>query len=157
MDASSTIAFAHVPGRMAYVAFLYVAQPTLDIPYSWNDFGSGGSCIDAARMAAMEHFRRDLWVAHAIDRNIGNSVASQLIWCAVLAKTFAITEGLIPKSARWESVSKWMTLERLLALSGGLALAGGAIIAGLAAQWASTGFGPLHYATSMRWVILRSA
>jgi glycosyltransferase involved in cell wall biosynthesis len=80
-------------------------------------------------------------------------VASQLIWCAVLAKTFAITEGLIPKSARWESVSKWMTLERLLAFSGGLALAGGAIIAGLATQWASTGFGPLHYATSMRWVI----
>ncbi|MEQ1825519.1 MAG: glycosyltransferase family 2 protein [Pirellula sp.] len=80
-------------------------------------------------------------------------VASQLVWCAILARTFAITEGLMPPNARLETFFKAMSLERLLVVSGGLGLAGFAIILGLTCQWAATGFGPLHYATSMRWVI----
>jgi glycosyltransferase involved in cell wall biosynthesis len=80
-------------------------------------------------------------------------IAAQLIWCSILAKTFAATEGILPCNKRLAWFSRWMTLERLLAISGGMGIAGLAIIAGLAGQWASTGFGPLHYATSMRWVI----
>jgi Glycosyl transferase family 2 len=80
-------------------------------------------------------------------------VASQLIWCAILAKTFAITEGILPQSPKLEWFAQTMTLERLLVLSGILASVGSAIIVVTTGQWAFAGFGPLNYATSMRWVI----
>jgi len=80
-------------------------------------------------------------------------VASQLIWSAILAKTFATTEGLMPKNTKLEAFAKTMTLERLLILSGIMAATGIAIILAQTIQWASTGFGPLNYASSMRWTI----
>jgi glycosyltransferase involved in cell wall biosynthesis len=80
-------------------------------------------------------------------------VASQLIWCSILAKTFAITEGILPPNANLERFTRTMNLERLLMLSAAMALVGSTIVLGLAGQWASTGFGPLNYATSMRWII----
>jgi glycosyltransferase involved in cell wall biosynthesis len=80
-------------------------------------------------------------------------VASQLVWCAVLAKTFAITEGLMPKNAKLEAITKKLTLERLLIGSGILAAAGATMILGQSIQWAWSGFGSLDYASSMRWTI----
>ena len=80
-------------------------------------------------------------------------VASQLVWCAVLAKTFAITEGLMPKNAKLEAITKKMTLERLLVGSGILAATGATMILGQSIQWAWGGFGSLDYASSMRWTI----
>jgi hypothetical protein len=80
-------------------------------------------------------------------------VASQLIWCAVLAKTFAITEGLMPKNPTLEAITKKMTLERLLIGSGILAATGATMILGQSIQWAWSGFGSLDYASSMRWTI----
>jgi hypothetical protein len=80
-------------------------------------------------------------------------VASQLVWCAVLAKTFAITEGLMPKNAKLEAITKKMTLERLLVGSGILAATGATMILGQSSQWAWSGFGSLDYASSMRWTI----
>jgi hypothetical protein len=80
-------------------------------------------------------------------------VASQLVWCAVLAKTFAITEGLMPKNAKLEAITKKMTLERLLVGSGILAATGATMILGQSIQWAWGGFGSLDYANSMRWTI----
>jgi hypothetical protein len=80
-------------------------------------------------------------------------VASQLVWCAVLAKTFAITEGLMPKNAKLEAITKKMTLERLLVGSGILAATGATMIVGQSIQWAWSGFGSLDYASSMRWTI----
>lgn len=80
-------------------------------------------------------------------------VASQLVWCAILAKTFAITEGLMPKNLWLEAFTQKMPLERLLILSGIMATVGAAVIVGQSVQWASTGFGALNYASSMRWTI----
>ena len=80
-------------------------------------------------------------------------VASQLVWCAVLAKTFAITEGLMPKNAKLEAITKKMTLERLLVGSGILAATGATMILEQSIQWAWSGFGSLDYASSMRWTI----
>jgi len=80
-------------------------------------------------------------------------VASQLIWCAVLAKTFAITEGLMPKNPKLEAITKKMTLERLLIGSGILAATGATMILGQSIQWAWSGFGSLDYSSSMRWTI----
>ena len=80
-------------------------------------------------------------------------VASQLMWSAVLAKTFAITEGLMPKNSKLEAFTKIMPLERQLLISGLTAATGCSIILGVTAQWAATGFGELNYANSMRWII----
>jgi len=80
-------------------------------------------------------------------------IASQLVWSAILAKTFAVTEGVLPKNERLEAFARVMTLERLLAISSGMAIVGATIIGSLAMQWGLYGFGEIHYATSMRWVI----
>ncbi len=80
-------------------------------------------------------------------------IASQLIWCAILAKTFAVTEGVLPQNHRLEVFARVMTLERLLAVSLGMAAVGVCLIASVSLQWMATGFGELHYATSMRSII----
>ncbi len=80
-------------------------------------------------------------------------VASQLIWCAILAKTFAVTEGLLPRNAKLEWFSRVMNLERLLILSTAMGATGLGLIALTTWQWASSGFGPLDYARTMRLMI----
>jgi len=84
---------------------------------------------------------------------LGILIASQLIWCAVLAKTFAVTEGLLPKKESWDTIARVMTLERLLIGSLVLAAIGLTGIAGVTLQWIASGFGELRYAISMRWII----
>jgi hypothetical protein len=84
---------------------------------------------------------------------LGISIATQLLWCAILAKTFAITEGLLPKSESWDAIARVMTLERLLIGSLVLAAIGVSGVAGVTLQWCTSGFGELPYATSMRWII----
>ncbi len=84
---------------------------------------------------------------------LGVLIASQLIWCAILAKTFAVTEGLLPRNDSWDSIACVLTLERLLLLSLVVAGVGVSGIAGVALQWMASGFGELPYATSMRWII----
>ena len=80
-------------------------------------------------------------------------IASQLVSCAILAKTFAVTEGVLPKNKRLETFARVMTLERLLCVSLAMATIGIAIIAGISIQWIASGFGELPYATTMRWII----
>ncbi len=80
-------------------------------------------------------------------------IASQLVWCAILAKTFAVTEGVLPKNDRLETFARVMTLERLLCVSFAMAAMGATVIAGMSIQWILSGFGALPYATSMRWII----
>lgn len=80
-------------------------------------------------------------------------VASQWIWCAILAKTFAISEGILPEN-RWVSrFNRILPLERLLVLSCAMIGVGVACIGTIAWSWAMSGFGPLDYATTLRWVI----
>lgn len=80
-------------------------------------------------------------------------VASQLVWCAILAKSFAVTEGLLPRDASLESFERALPLEKLLVVASSMVAIGAACIAGIAWYWAATGFGPLEYATTLRWVI----
>jgi hypothetical protein len=80
-------------------------------------------------------------------------VASQLVWCAILAKTFAITEGLLPRDALLDTFAKAFPLERLLLLSGTMVMAGLVCIGAIAWSWAADGFGMLEYAKTLRWVI----
>ena len=80
-------------------------------------------------------------------------VASQMGWCAVLAKTFAITEGILPHDRMLDRVGRVMSLEKLLVLSFAMVGVGLALIGSIATSWAMGGFGSLDYARSMRWVI----
>ncbi len=80
-------------------------------------------------------------------------IASQLGSFAVLAKTFAATEGILPGDDRVEKFAASWTLERTLWLSTWLVLSGIGIVSWKSLSWASAGFGPLDYAETMRWII----
>ena len=77
----------------------------------------------------------------------------QAILFAVLAKTFAITEGLLPADPRFMKAFEIVNLERGLILGAGGFLIGIALLGGAVNQWRLTGFGPLNYAHTMRWVV----
>jgi glycosyltransferase involved in cell wall biosynthesis len=80
-------------------------------------------------------------------------VASQWVWCAMLAKTFAISEGILPEN-RWVSLfNRILPLEKLLLASCTMIGSGIACIGWIAWTWAESGFGPLDYSRTMRWVI----
>ena len=77
----------------------------------------------------------------------------QSILFAICAKTFAISEGLLPEDPRVDRFFKVIYLERGLAI-GALAFLAGLILLGAAVlQWKSAHFGRLDYAVTMRWVI----
>jgi glycosyltransferase involved in cell wall biosynthesis len=80
-------------------------------------------------------------------------LGAQLVQFAAFAQTFAVSEGLMPPDARLERLYRVLSLERCL-VAGLLALvAGGGLLAMAVDQWRAAAFGPLDYATTMRWVI----
>ncbi len=80
-------------------------------------------------------------------------VASQLVTFAILARSFATTERILPPEPKLERVTEFFTLERSLRYSGALAISGCGVVGWKFLQWASTGFGPLEYGVSMSWLI----
>jgi glycosyltransferase involved in cell wall biosynthesis len=77
----------------------------------------------------------------------------QSVLFAICAKTFAISEGLLPKDPRIDQFFKIIYLERGLAI-GAVAFLTGLILLGIAVlHWKSVHFGRLDYAVTMRWVI----
>ena len=77
----------------------------------------------------------------------------QSVWFAVIAKSFSITEGLLPADRRVERFIRALPLERgLLGGMGGLA-SGGLILAFAVNHWRLRQFGPLNYADTMRMVV----
>jgi glycosyltransferase involved in cell wall biosynthesis len=77
----------------------------------------------------------------------------QSVLFAICTKTFAISEGLLPKDPRVDRFFKVIYLERGLVI-GAVAFLAGLILLGAAVlQWKSVHFGRLDYAVTMRWVI----
>jgi hypothetical protein len=77
----------------------------------------------------------------------------QLLQFAVFAKTFAISEGLMPEGRLMGIFRRTVNLERGL-IAGSAAFFGGVgLLVAAANQWRTAGFGPLDYARTMRWVI----
>jgi len=77
----------------------------------------------------------------------------QSVLFAICSKTFAISQGLLPKDPRMDWFFKVISLERGLAI-GALAFIAGLILLGAALlQWKTAHFGRLDYAVTMRWVI----
>lgn len=80
-------------------------------------------------------------------------LGSQLLQFAVFAKTFAVSEGLVPQDKKLTKFLKVMSLERCL-LAGVVSVAAGAgLMLSAVSQWSAVRFGALDYATTMRWVI----
>jgi hypothetical protein len=77
----------------------------------------------------------------------------QSILFAVLAKTFGITQGLLPEDPRVARFFDVVYLERGLVVSGGAVLLGLLLLGTAVIQWSEVGFGDLDYARTMRWVV----
>jgi hypothetical protein len=76
-----------------------------------------------------------------------------LIAFAILAKTFAVTEGLMPKDKRLDAFYRVATLERGLIIGGILFVVGSLLLVETVAQWVRVDFGALDYGYTMRWAI----
>lgn len=77
----------------------------------------------------------------------------QSVLFAILGKTFAIRDGLMPPDPRLDRFFRIATLERGLLISFVAFVAGLALITSAALQWRAGGFGPLDYSRTLRWVI----
>ena len=77
----------------------------------------------------------------------------QSILFAIFSKTFAITEGLLPPDARLTTLFRLINLERGLVIGIGAMLIGVALLLAATFFWYRTGFGPLDYGRTMKWVI----
>jgi hypothetical protein len=77
----------------------------------------------------------------------------QSIIFAISAKTFAISEGLLPEDPRMNRFFELIYLERGLAISIIALLVGIGLLVAAIVKWQATGFGRLDYAHTMRLVI----
>jgi len=77
----------------------------------------------------------------------------QAILFAILAKTFAVTEGLLPEDPRLWRLFEILNLERGLLIGAGAFMAGLVLLLAAVNQWRLTDFGRLDYSHTMRWVI----
>lgn len=76
----------------------------------------------------------------------------QSILFAIFAKTFAISERLLPPDKRLERLFSVVKLEFGIALGAVAFFVGLSLIGAAAWSWRQAGFGPLDYASTMRWV-----
>lgn len=77
----------------------------------------------------------------------------QWILFAIFAKTFAITEGFLPRDRQLERFFELVNLEKGLVVAALAILAGGVLLLAAVRQWWLSGFGHLDYAHTMRFVV----
>ncbi|HEX6650560.1 MAG TPA: hypothetical protein VF075_13510, partial [Pyrinomonadaceae bacterium] len=77
----------------------------------------------------------------------------QSVVFAVFAKTFAISEGLLPENPRMTRFYQIVNLERVLIVGGTMLLGGVILLLAAINQWRAHNFGQLDYAHTMRYVI----
>jgi hypothetical protein len=77
----------------------------------------------------------------------------QSILFATFAKTFAISEGLLPKDPRLDRFLRVLNLDRGVLFGGTALICGLVLLLGAVNQWRATAFGHLDYSHTMRWVI----
>jgi glycosyltransferase involved in cell wall biosynthesis len=77
----------------------------------------------------------------------------QSILFAILTKTFAISEGLLPEDPRMNRFFEFVNLERGLIISSITLLVGVGLLIMAINHWRLTSFGQLDYAQTMRWVV----
>jgi glycosyltransferase involved in cell wall biosynthesis len=84
---------------------------------------------------------------------LGLDIGFQAVVFAILAKVFAISEGLLPEDPRLNKLFRWVTLETGLLSGVGLLLIGMTLTAVALGSWGARSFGPLDYEKTMRLVI----
>jgi hypothetical protein len=77
----------------------------------------------------------------------------QCCFLGIYAHTFAMVKGLRPAGAFITGFHRWFNLEKSLIGSAVLCLTGIAFVGYIFLEWRGSGYGPLSYAHSMRWVI----
>lgn len=77
----------------------------------------------------------------------------QSVVFAICSKVFAVSEGLLPRDRRVESLTRVATLEKCLVAAGIAILVGLGLLGGAVLQWRAADFGSLDYSVTMRWVI----
>jgi glycosyltransferase involved in cell wall biosynthesis len=77
----------------------------------------------------------------------------QALLFAVMAKSFAVKERLLPPDERLDRFYRVFNLERGILLSAVSFLVGAGLLLWAINKWRLTGFGRLDYAVTMRWVI----
>jgi hypothetical protein len=77
----------------------------------------------------------------------------QSMMFAFIAKTFAITEGVLPPDPRVERMAKLLPLSRGLLLGLATAAVGGVMLIAAINEWRALDFGRLNYADTMRVVV----
>jgi hypothetical protein len=77
----------------------------------------------------------------------------QSAFFALFAKTFAITEGLLPADPRLDRFNRIVSLERGLLIGGAGAATGLLMLAAAVNEWRVRDFGSLNYAETMRVVV----
>jgi glycosyltransferase involved in cell wall biosynthesis len=77
----------------------------------------------------------------------------QSVLFALLAKSFAISEGLLPKDRRVTALFRTVNLERGVLGGSAMTAIGMLLLAGAVNRWRLAGFGALDYSSTMRWVI----
>ena len=80
-------------------------------------------------------------------------IGCQSTWFAVLSKSFAMREGLLPTDDRIRQIQKSLSLERLLVLSVGMFLVGLVGLVFATGNWRNSDWGPLDPIPSLRLVI----
>ena len=78
---------------------------------------------------------------------------SQSMQFALIAKTFAITEGVLPPDPRIQKFARLLPLERGLLLGVATVLFGGLMLVSAVNDWRVRDFGRLNYAETMRVVV----
>jgi glycosyltransferase involved in cell wall biosynthesis len=77
----------------------------------------------------------------------------QSLLFAILTKTFAMTEGLLPVDGRMMRLFRIVDLEKGLLAGAGAMVVGLVLLVSAMNQWRVRDFGSLDYAHTMRWVI----
>ncbi|MDD5586089.1 MAG: glycosyltransferase family 2 protein [Alphaproteobacteria bacterium] len=85
---------------------------------------------------------------------VGILVGVQSITFGFMARTYAMRNGIIPRSERYEKILSSFTLERLLFLAGGLIALGLFAVAVAGYRWSAVDFGALEYRNVMRLLIV---
>jgi glycosyltransferase involved in cell wall biosynthesis len=77
----------------------------------------------------------------------------QAILFAITVKTFAISQGIMPRDERIDALLKRVTLERAIVAGIAMFVVGLALIAVAINAWRMSAFGNLDYERTMRWVV----
>jgi len=72
---------------------------------------------------------------------------------AITVKTYAISQGIMPRDERIDAILERVTLERAIVVGIALFCAGLALIAVAFNAWRMNEFGNLDYERTMRWVV----